>query len=76
MIQQQLEAETIAPLPETLTSPEAKLVYLYVDAAGGATVDDLNETLAMQKMSILSVLNSLSGEKLVEKSGSRYVVSS
>ena len=72
-MQQQLETEGIAPLPDDLTSPEAKLVYLYIDAAGGATVDDLNETLAMKKMSILSVLNSLSGEGLVEKFGDEYV---
>lgn len=72
-MQQQLKTEGIAPLPDDLTSPEAKLVYLYVDAAGGATVNDLNETLAMKKMSILSVLNSLSSEGLVEKSGNEYV---
>lgn len=73
MIQQQVATEQIRPLPETLNSPQAKLVYLYLEAAGGATVCDLNEMLVMKKIDILSVLNSLSSEDLVEKDGRHYV---
>lgn len=60
-------------LPTELSSPQGKLVYLYLEATGGATVNDLNEALAMKKIAILSVLNSLSGNDLIEKDGDTYV---
>ena len=59
-------------VPAEVTSPQAKLVYLYLDATGGASVGDLNQTLAMNKLSVLSVLESLSSRDLVVKSGSEY----
>ena len=62
----------IDPIPEEITSPEAKLVYLYVDAAGPVGVADLNETLAMKKIAILSVLNSLTSRGLVEPTEDGY----
>lgn len=73
MMQQQLSQKQITPLPETLSSSQAKLVYLYLDATGGASVDDLNQTLAMKKIDVLSVLNSLSSDDLVEKADDQYV---
>ena len=59
-------------VPTEVTSPQAKLVYLYLDATGGASVSDLNQTLAMNKLSVLSVLESLSSRDLVVKSDSEY----
>ena len=70
-MQQQLHR--ISPLPSDLDSSEAKLVYLYIQATDGATVDDLNETLVMKKMAVLSVLNSLSSDGFVERVGNRYM---
>ena len=61
-------------LPAELDSAQSKLVYLYLEATGGATVSDLNEALSMQKMAILSILNGLSSEGLVEKRGSEYAI--
>ncbi|WP_290818339.1 helix-turn-helix domain-containing protein [Halovivax sp.] len=59
------------PLPETLDSPQAKLVYLYLTTSDGATVDDLADALSMRKLSVLSVLRSLSADGLVEREGDR-----
>lgn len=73
MMEQQLTTEQFEPMPAELESPQGKLVYLYLDATGGATATDLNEALAMKKISVLSVLNSLSGQGLVEKDGDVYV---
>ncbi|RQG95177.1 MarR family transcriptional regulator [Natrarchaeobius chitinivorans] len=73
---QQLTTGRIDDLPAELGSPQGKLVYLYLDATGGGTVDDLNRALAMNKMGVLSVLDSLSSRGLVEKNGSEYVVGS
>ena len=67
-------AERLAPIPEEIESPRAKLVYLWLEAADGATVDDLGTALAMKKIDILSVLNSLSSAGLVERDGDEYVV--
>ena len=75
-MQQQTATEQFARLPATVTSSEGKLVYLYLEATGGATVSDLNRTLAMNKLSVLSVLQSLSSEGLVERTDSEYVVAS
>lgn len=74
-MKQKLATPKINPLPDDLSSPQAKLVYLYLEATGGATLDDLNETLAMKKIAILSVLNSLTSRGLVDTDGSHYVAS-
>ena len=66
--------EQFDPVPEELDSPQSKLVYLYLEATGSATVDDLNQTLAMKKITILSILSSLSSEDLVEKDGDAYAL--
>lgn len=63
------------PLPDDLDSSQAKLVSLSLEATGGATVDDLGALLEMKKLSILSVLNTLSGAGLVDRRGDEYVVS-
>ena len=60
---------SVTDLPDELESPQAKLVYLYVETAGETTVGDVNETLGMKKLSALSVLQSLSKKGLVERDG-------
>lgn len=72
--QKQRSTRKIEPVPETLESAQAKLVYIYLEATGGATVDDLGSTLAMKKLSILSILNTLSSAGYVERRGEAYVI--
>jgi MarR family transcriptional regulator, organic hydroperoxide resistance regulator len=74
MMEQQLTTPDLEPLPTEIDSPQGKLVYLYLEATGGATASDLNEALVMKKISVLSVLSSLSGQGLVEKDGDTYVL--
>ncbi|WP_255192819.1 MarR family transcriptional regulator [Natronobeatus ordinarius] len=69
--QPQLTETQLEPIPDEIVSPQAKLVYLYLEAADEATVDDLNEILAMKKIDVLSVLNCLSSKGLVEIDGER-----
>ncbi|WP_254765065.1 helix-turn-helix domain-containing protein [Natrinema marinum] len=64
----------IDPVPDDLESARAKLVYIYLDAADGATAEELGEILAMKKINILSVLNSLSSAGYVERLDAEYVV--
>lgn len=74
MKNQKLPTSTVDSVPTTISSPQAKLVYLYLEVAGEATVDDLRETLALDKLSILSVISSLRSESIVEKNGDTVTV--
>ncbi len=64
----------IDQLPVELGSAQSKLVYLTLEATGGATVADLSDLLHMRKLSILSVLSSLEDEALIERADAEYVV--
>lgn len=63
----------IESLPEGLRSPRAKLVYLYLQVAGASTVDDVQETLDVPKLTLLSVLDALAGRGLIERDGDAFV---
>ncbi|WP_247003739.1 MarR family transcriptional regulator [Halosolutus gelatinilyticus] len=73
MMTQQFAPDRRFRLPTELDSPQGKLVYLYLDATGGATLEDLKGTLSMRKIAILSVLRSLSSQELIERDGDEYV---
>ncbi len=73
MMSQQYASRDLTALPTDISSAQAKLVYLYLEATGSATVTELNEALAMNKMAVFSVLDSLSSQDLVEKRGDEYV---
>jgi len=48
-------------LPEELATAQSKLCYLALDAGGAATVDELATTLDLDKLTLLSVLDTLEG---------------
>lgn len=64
----------LEPVPETVESSQAKLVYLCLEAGNGATVDELTETLTMKKIDVLSVVHSLEREGVIENRDGEYVV--
>ena len=74
-IQQSARLTTPETLPEEITSPRAKLVYLYLDVTGAATVEDLQSCLDMRKIDLLSVLNSLTSAGHVTRDAGTYTVS-
>jgi len=59
-------------LPAEVESPRAKLVYLYLQTAGDATVSDLRDELDVPKLTLFSVLKTLRSNGLVEAEGERY----
>ena len=63
-------------LPTEIDSAQGKLVYLTLEVTGEATVTDLNRTLNMRKISILSVLSSLSSQGLIERTDAGYALAS
>jgi hypothetical protein len=73
-MQQSVHPTTPETLPDTITSPRAKLVYLYLDVTGAATVEDLQDCLDMRKIDLLSVLNSLAGDGHIANDSGTYTV--
>ena len=62
-------------VPDSIDSPQAKLVYLYLDATPGATVDELHERLDLPRLSLFPVLDTLQTCDLVTRDGETYVAS-
>jgi hypothetical protein len=60
-------------VPDQLVAADTKLVYLFVTAAGGATVD---ARLAMKKIDLYPVLETLSERGLLVRDDDEYVVTS
>lgn len=60
-------------VPEELDTAQAKLVYVTVAAATGATADDLADALDMKKIALFGVLSTLSNRGLIEQRNGEYV---
>jgi DNA-binding MarR family transcriptional regulator len=60
-------------LPKDLSAPESKLVYMAVAVAEGATVDDLQASLDLNKITLFPVLDTLAERGLIDREGSEYV---
>jgi predicted Rossmann fold nucleotide-binding protein DprA/Smf involved in DNA uptake len=73
-LQQSAHLTSPETLPEDITSPRAKLVYLYLDVTETATVEDLQACLDMRKIDLLSVLNTLTSAGHVANDGGTYTV--
>ena len=67
-----LEDQRLTPIPDEIESSQGKLVYLSLSLTDGATVADLQETLSLQKITLLSVLDSLASRGLVQRTGGSY----
>jgi DNA-binding MarR family transcriptional regulator len=62
-------------VPSELTSAQSKLVYLYLDCGGSATVDDIADSLGLKKITLYPVLESLESRGFVAIEGNRYATS-
>ena len=60
-------------VPDNLTSPEAKLVYLSIEALDTPTASDLQELLGLSKLTLLPVLHALTADDLVRRTEEGYV---
>ncbi len=59
-------------VPAELTSAQSKLVYLYLDCGGSATVDDIADSLGLKKITLYPILDSLVSRGFVATEGNRY----
>ena len=69
MMEQQTDLTT---LPAELRSPQAKLVYLYLQTHGEVSIAELQDGLGMQKLSLYGVLGTLRDRGLVEGDAERF----
>jgi predicted transcriptional regulator len=61
-------------IPTEIESTGSKLVYLYIDTAGEATIEDLQSSLRMKQLALFPVLDTLSSAGLVTRKGEVYTV--
>lgn len=61
-------------IPTEIDSTGSKLVYLYLQTAGGATIEELQASLNMKQLALFPVLNTLASEDLVTREGESYTV--
>ncbi|MCH7661758.1 MAG: TrmB family transcriptional regulator [Euryarchaeota archaeon] len=61
-------------IPTEIESTGSKLVYLYLHTAGEATIEDLQSSLDMKQLALFPVLDTLSSEGLVTRTGETYTV--
>lgn len=61
-----------ASIPSEISTPRAKLVYFALAVTNGSTVPELQEILSLRKLTLLSILDSLSKQSLVEYTGTEY----
>ncbi|ELZ79080.1 hypothetical protein KU306_16135 (plasmid) [Haloferax larsenii] len=64
----------VEPVPDTLTSSQTKLVYLYLSIRRGGTVEELRDALGMKTITLYPVLDHLVGLGLVDRDDDRYVL--
>lgn len=61
-------------IPQELTSSEAKLVYFYLATRGSATIDELQSSLGMKKLSLYSILQTLDERDFVCLQSGEYAL--
>ncbi|WP_251342160.1 TrmB family transcriptional regulator [Haloplanus halophilus] len=65
--------DTSLDVPDGLNSAESKLVYVFLAAAEGATVEELHEALDLRKITLFPVLDTLAEREVIDRDGARYV---
>jgi DNA-binding MarR family transcriptional regulator len=73
-VSQHAPPRSVATIPDDIDSPRAKLVYLYLSVGGEQSLSDLRNDLGLPKITLLSVLGSLSSEGHVNREDDCYVV--
>ncbi|ELY52112.1 hypothetical protein C493_16584 [Natronolimnohabitans innermongolicus JCM 12255] len=59
-------------LPDDLTAPQTKLVYVTLQSVGEATASDLQDLLGLSKLSLMPVLTSLVANDYIVRTEDGY----
>ena len=70
-MESQSRHRTAIPIPDTIESPRAKLVYLYVTTRGETTVEQLRDDLGMRTGTTLTMLRTLQERGYLERQNDR-----
>jgi MarR family transcriptional regulator, organic hydroperoxide resistance regulator len=60
-------------IPDGLETSGSKLVYLYLKVEDEATINELHTALGMKKITLYSLLQTLTATKLIDQEGAMYV---
>lgn len=60
-------------VPSNLSSDGTKLVYLYLQISGAATLEEINQSLEIKTISLLPILNTLLSKELVDREDNYYL---
>lgn len=63
---------TLSRLPDSITSPNAKLVYLYLVQQTRATLDEICTHLNLKKLTTYPILSTLVDKGYLTKNGDEY----
>ena len=72
-IERSLPEIDTGPLADGIDSPTAKLVYLYLSATRGCTVDRLHDDLGLKRLDLFAVLETLDERGYVTRRSDTYV---
>lgn len=61
-------------IPDTLTSAQAKLVYLSLNVVDEATATELQQSLGLSKLTLFAILESLREMDLIQRTEGGYAV--
>lgn len=61
-------------VPSSVTSPRAKLVYLYLDRVDAATAGEIADQLGLGKLAVYGVLRTLRERDVVERRDERFLL--
>ena len=70
---QQHQPHTTVDLPDRFDTSGTKLIYLYLRIENEATIDELQAALGMKKLTLYSLLKTLTSTDHVDREGARYV---
>ena len=70
---QQHQPHTTVELPDRFDTSGTKPIHLYLRVENDATIDELQAALRMQKLTLYSLLKTLTATNLVDREGAKYV---
>lgn len=70
---QQRQSHATVELPDRFETADTKFIYLYLYIENDATIDELQAALGMKKLTLYSLLQTLTSTGLVDREGAKYV---
>ena len=69
----QYQPDATVDLPDEFETAGTKLIYLYLRIENDATIDEIQAALGMKKLTLYSLLQTLTAADHVDREGAKYV---